>query len=526
MGGIFHFFSAIFYFMDNSPEILGKFFSKYIKTGKIFVLLSSLIQSFFEKFFKILEKIYKSQFVQALFAFFLRLPLVQKIVPFFSEGFALLGHFYKQVLAIFLFCGIPTILGLVFLFEHSLSLFFIGFLSFFLLHTLIIFTFYTYVVKRESGASVSFLATFLSLVPRLFSLISVALFSIFVFAFFAAIFLFILSVSNSWVFSFHLSWVQLFSYWSIILLSGIFLFFLIFLFTMVSFQVYYLVLFADLSPFAAFLTAKAVVDQRFWSFFSLYFFVFFCFLPLLFVGILFTSSLDVALFLLLFYYLFFYLGFFLWRHVTKDMFASMVKPTLRFSRVVSLLVFVLGTFSYIGMASLSIRFFPQVLQFFNQQAATEALQNDLTTYEDVAGYYTISYPKSWTIYHWQDNSVTFFNNYTGTFVGSAWVTVHQLPLGQSGYQELFDHAPGVVSEDPDTKNLLTKISNISFSGFPGVSYTYIQNDLALPEYQTHFLINRNGTAYDISFVTLNQRVADADSDLFTAIIQSFRFSHI
>ncbi|MGH7204204.1 MAG: hypothetical protein ACREHC_07200, partial [Candidatus Levyibacteriota bacterium] len=162
-----------------------------------------------------------------------------------------------------------------------------------------------------------------------------------------------------------------------------------------------------------------------------------------------------------------------------------------------------------------------ILAFVQQQESFVATQ-DVRRYTNSVYRYTLEYPQAWSLYDGKNNTVTFYDNYTGTIKGGTWFTVKVSPFDQDFFTGLYKATPGIVNVD-SSQDITTKISNISVQQNEGINYTYIKHGPQNNQYETHYLIHKGDYLYDLVFMSVSNDVSDYTSDLFDKIVNSFQF---
>ena len=104
------------------------------------------------------------------------------------------------------------------------------------------------------------------------------------------------------------------------------------------------------------------------------------------------------------------------------------------------------------------------------------------------------------------------------------MTITISPYEGSIFNELYSDAPGVVAKDPQNKDIITKVTNMTIQNYPTVNYLFTKPSIPYTNYETHYLIHKNNNVYDVSFTSVTNDVASYNSTLFTKIINSFKFS--
>src|SRR6185437_12004376 len=174
---------------------------------------------------------------------------------------------------------------------------------------------------------------------------------------------------------------------------------------------------------------------------------------------------------------------------------------------------IFGCINYILLSILLIKEYTPLTTFIQKQQDNYLASLEEKQYISNAYHYTISYPQNWSFYQWQNNSVTFYNNYTRTLTGGTWMTITISPAGESNFAQLYDATPGTI-ENKTSKTTTTKVTNLTIQGYPGVNYLFIKPGLPYTEYESHYLILKGNSVYDISFTSVTNDVASYNSDLF------------
>jgi hypothetical protein len=193
------------------------------------------------------------------------------------------------------------------------------------------------------------------------------------------------------------------------------------------------------------------------------------------------------------------------------------------SSPIFMIVIIFGVMNYLLISVLVTRQFDAVNAQVEQTINSYFLSEKLIRYSNPTYNYTIEYPKNWTKYEWSADSVTFYNNYTGTINGGTWLNITVSPYVDHDFKHLYLANPGLVSLDTETKDITTKVSNISVQGNPGVTYLYTKTGDPYDEHQTHYLIHKDKYQYDIKFTTLTNTSDDYNADLFERVVGSLRF---
>jgi hypothetical protein len=255
---------------------------------------------------------------------------------------------------------------------------------------------------------------------------------------------------------------------------------------------------------------------------SVFFYVLLTFFSIFFVGFVSVNNYEggFAVGLLFVSHAFLFLGFLLRKKYFDKTTASTDSLMFTIHRFLKPALG-LGLLSYIAIAAMVIQIHPNIMTFLAEQRPTIAADYEFTTYRNNEAGYAIDYPNPWSVYRWNDTSITIYTNDTGTEVGGIKVNIDVHPAASSNYFTLFEANPGLVTYDTGTKNVTTKIANVVINGRDMVKYTYTKTDVSQTEFQTHYLIRNNDTVYDIAFVTVSKKIESGYKDIFDKMLESF-----
>ncbi len=525
------FFKAI----DN---VLGTYLDYYdyrIRTGKFIDDINYYINTAKEFIFKNGKKIYLVGIKSNTFSSFLNLiinlgkslakiSILEALVSFFRDTIKILITCYSEIFIVFTLT-FPTTILLLNWFETSIITFLIGLIPILLFDIFCVSALYYCIDRQLNGDRVSIWKSFLAIFRHYyyFSLPIITESAIMLESILA---FFIISVFISDIFTvLQISWSGSIVFWFIIVFLGSLVLIEFFVLTIIMYQTYFYVL-LDHLPFQQAL----VRSRKHFSTFFAYDMIFFSVLFLL--CILFTIKVVLT---------FFYLGFAISCFVTIasgtflaflfqrkfNLKATLEEPDLKTNQkthMVFITIIAFGVINYMLIAVLLVKEYQPLLSFIKQQQDNYFASQQMKQYANAVYKFSLQYPQAWTVYQWNDKSVTFYNNYTGTISGGTWMTVTISTFNESAFNQLFNAEPGLVLENGQTKNITTKITNMSIQGYDTVNYEFTKSGLPYTRYETHYLIHKNDLMYDIAFVSLTNDVANYNSDLFQKIINSFNFT--
>ncbi len=529
MKAIGKFFKAIGDFLTDAEDYV----DYRVKTGKFVGDIKDLNQRNKEnsskKIASSLRTAYKSPVSQYLLRIFnvvwkelLKIPIFEIFVALGADAFKILVKYYAQVFIVFALT-LPSAILLVNFFKNSPQMFFLWFLPILFYNTYCLSGLYYFIDRQEKGEKVSFWKSFLVSFSELLSLIfstsiHIAIILVCVIGFS------LLTLFFSFFFeAIDIVWGSSFYYWFIVIFVGIFIGIGLFIVTIIIHQAYFDVLLEQKKFQLAF--------KRGWQAVKVYPFQFLFFYLLLYLyAAVFTSwatlyylyvGIAVSVYILIQTSLF--LGFLLRRkYQSKILFQDEV-GTVK-TAPIFIIIAIFGMVNYVLIAVAITKQYPYVTAAIEKQRENYFLTQDLATYTNSLYRYTIQYPKNWTVYERKGSSITFYNNKSATTVGGIWLDVAVLPYSEKEFKRLYLNRPGLVSFDTDSKNVTTKISNVTIQGYAGVIYTYTKSDEPYPQYQTHYLIHKGDYMYDLIFTTLDRNVEGNNSDTFERIAGTFRFN--
>ncbi|MEK7570995.1 MAG: PsbP-related protein [Patescibacteria group bacterium] len=527
-----HFFAAI----DKALAVSEKYIDKRILTGKFvedLVTLTVLGKKYLKKHWpdwckKILAApITKLLIKIALFSIGImrKIPIFGEIVPLSADGFNLWGKFFNQLSLLFL-STLLLFFGQVLLLNNSLLLFFITLPLSLLLLLLTIITTYALLQKRDEKKPTKSLAEIKEILKQSFFSFS--------FLFFYHLFILLNILILFFLFAFFLqtsfneftsTWTSSFIFWLSILFVGSLLLFCATLFSLIAWQAYFGVIFAQQKTFSSLVLSWQLLKRHASVL---------CFFPLCIVflsipavewaGLQHTiSGSSLGLFLL--FHILLFLGWLMRRRFLDTQQPEGIKRPANM-RVFHIL-FGIGVLNYILLTTTMVQFNPQISVYIQELRNQLLLLRVFETYTNKQFGYTIQYPTSWSVYEWDQRkqSVTLYTNETKTENGGIWVTITVLPVKETEFENLLSEKPGLISYDTGTRDLVSKITNFSLQEYQGLEYTYIKEAKPYAEYQKHYLIRRGDNVYDISLRTNSREVEAQNSMLFRKIIDSFRLTN-
>jgi hypothetical protein len=463
-------------------------------------------------------------FLKYLWQSILNVPLLQTIVYFIVSTVRILIISYSEIFLVFALTFPTTILFLNW-FETSIVAFLIGLIPILLLDIFCVSALYYCIDRHLAGDRVSIWKSFLA-VFRHYYYFSLPIVTEAAIILETLVAFFIISVFVDNMFSvLQISWGGSFIFWFIIVFFASLILIEFFILTIIMYQTYFYVL-LDHLPFQQ---AFAQSRKHFSTFFAF---------DVIFYGVLFLLLILLTIKAVL---TFFYLGFFvsIFIIIASGTFLAFLfhrKFTLKTpvepfdlninqkTHTVFIIIIIFGFINYTMISVLFVKQYQPIITFIKQQQDNYLASLEMKQYTSSTYNYSILYPQAWTVYQWNNRSVTFYNNYTGTISGGTWMSITVSSFDETAFGQLYNADPGLVIENGATKNITTKITNMSIQGNNAINYEFTRPGLPYTQYETHYLIHKNGLMYDIAFISLTNDVANYNSDLFQKIINSFNFT--
>ena len=517
--------------INNALNVCVDYFDYRIRTGKFIYDIKYYIDLTVNFFTRTGKKIYhysKKSFILVLIFYLLKRlwEIVMKVkfialfASLFGDTLRIVVAYYAEVFIVFAFTFPLTILLLNW-FQTAVIAFFVGLIPILLINIYCISALYYTIERNENGEKISLWDSFHLLTPHFnrvifpaltaMAIIQESLLGFVIFALFLGYGFQIINVS----------WSGSFVYWFIIFLVGFFLVIGIGLLSLVIYQAYFTVLLENLSFVRAFKKSRVNIRT------SLSYYVSFYFLLYLFSVFVIWKAAVAYLYVGMTIGLYgagtasILLGYLFWKRYHMQPLPEPETATQKMP-LLFIVIIVFGFVNYILLAVFCVKEYQPFIDFVQRQEDNFIASQDMKAYTNSTYSYIVNYPQAWTVYHWNDNAITFYDNYTGTITGGTWMTIDVSSFNQAAFEPLFTAEPGLVTQTG--KNLTTKITNMTIQGYDTVNYTIIKQQTPYPQYETHFLIHKGSLLYDIAFISLSNDVANYDSDLFQKIISSFQFT--
>ncbi|HWY79875.1 MAG TPA: PsbP-related protein [Candidatus Sulfotelmatobacter sp.] len=453
----------------------------------------------------------------------MKIPLFATVILLLGDMIKILITCYSEIFIVFALT-FPTSILLLNWFQTSIITFLIALIPILLLNIFCISSLYYCIDRRETGDPVSIWKSFL-VILRHFNSISFPLLTEAAIILETFVVFFIAALVVRYFFDFlHIFWSGSIIYWFIIIFLGASLFLSLFILSIIMCQAYFAVL-LDHIPFQQALRHGRMRLQASLPYY-LFYYILLALFSILFIWKAIIAYLYLGLTVGLFYAIALgvFLGFLLRRKFTlkfrtqEENLSSNQKTHYLF-----LIIILFGFINYLLIAFLLIKDYQQLLAFIQRQQNNFLASQSVKIYVDSFNGYSLSYPQGWNLYHWNTKSVTFYNNYTGTITGGTWMTINISAYTGNAFDQLIGASPGIIVYDPQSKNITTKISNTTVQGYEAVNYTLIKPGEPYTQYETHYLIHKNKTIYDIAFISLTNDVSEYNSTLFQNIINSVTF---
>lgn len=518
-----NFFRAINNFLQACEDYL----EYRVKTGK-FITDIKYLNADFKRYEGKKERELENRVVRSHWlALTIRIGTQLRKIPILGDIFAII--FRTLRFCLFYFLESVVVLTLTFITFFALASFFDTASVLFslllipgLFLTIIAFcSLYAFIDKQERHEKVTILDGIGACFKHLSSLFLLLCSHMFILLTIIALF-FIFAFSVSFIFEFtNTPWENSFIFWMIVIPVLLIALFTMFTFFMVSYHAYYFVLLDEKKPLIAlknswrYLRTYPLQNTFFFLIIFILFFPIFSWAYRSFFafGIGMTIALLGQIFMLLTYLL---------RNIflAEKGLEEKASPNFRYGFS---LAFLIGAVTYFMGSILFIQHHNNIQEFLWEEEQKAALASELTQYYDEQYKYILNYPKRWTVYRWEDNTVSLYNNYSGSNEGGIWINISVRSDHNANFDVLRSSKPGLIEYNTGTQSIMTKVSDIALQGYPGVKYTYSLPRNPSPQYQIHYLIQKDENVYDIVFLTTSKSVQGNNLELFETIFNSFRF---
>lgn len=532
MKAIVNFFKAI----NSTLNMYVDYCDTHVRTGKFIGDINYLLNRRFPLFVSksltnIKLDIQKSYALHAIrialapvWRTLLRIHLFENLVALFVDMIKIIIIFYTEIFIVFALT-FPTSILLLNLFQEAITIFFIALLPILFWNSIVVSALYYCIERRHRGEKISIWQSFFIILHRFRSIsFPAALYSALILEGIVGFFVFALLIHYAFVLV-QISWISSFLYWFIVSFVGFFLLCGIFLLTIIMHQTYFIILFDDIPFTQALEKSKRHIKNYLPQYF--FFFLLFSVYSALFIVRAVISYLYLGFIVSVFFAILIgvFLGFLLRRKfISKPLIHEALSAKKTVSQTLVAVILIFGFINYLLVARVITKNYQPILSFIQKQQDTFLASQRVKRFTNTTYHYTLIYPQTWSIYEWRDNTVTFYNNYTGTISGGTWLSIRVTPYEKNTFDYLYNATPGIVSYDPQTKNVVTKISNFSNQGYAGVNYTFVKSGKPYPQYETHYLIHKDAYLYDVIFISLTNDIEGYNSDLFDKIINSFNFT--
>ncbi|HVA96620.1 MAG TPA: PsbP-related protein [Candidatus Acidoferrales bacterium] len=530
MKAIGHFFKTI----DDFLNVCVDYLDGRVRTGKFVGDIAYIIKNTTRSIYYLMRRLFAPvirskpalillKFLNTFWLTLLKIPLFETLVSMLTVLIKIIVICYSEIFIVFAFTFTTSIILLNF-FQTSIATFIITLIPVLLLDIFFVAALFYCIDRRVSGDHISIWHSF-PVVFRHFITFGFPVITLSAIVLELLIIFSITSLFISYVFDlFQTPWSGSFLYWFIVIFIGSLLFVGIFFISIIMNQTFYAVL-LDHIPFQQALNRgrRHVLDNiTYYLFFyillylSCAIFIWKAVLSYLYLGLTIGLYSTIALSS--------FLGYLLRRKFPFDSLAYDVNLNINQKTYLFCLVLIFfGFINYLLVAVLLVKEYQPLLAFVQQQQNNIFATEDLKQFTNDGYGYTIDYPQRWSVYQWNKQSVTFYNNYTGTLTGGTWMTISVTQYKGSIFKKLYNANPGVLMNNSPSKDITTKVSNLVIQDYDAVNYTYIKSGYPYAQYETHYLIHKDTNVVDIAFLSLANDVSGYNSDLFQKIINSFRF---
>ena len=404
------------------------------------------------------------------------------------------------------------------------NLFFLSILPLLLVNSLTISAFYTMVDKKENAIKTTIFAGIPQALKTFFSVTFLFFLNIFTIMDILIVLLvsaFLISVIFELL---SITWETSFIFWFFVIAGGFVALITSFFVTIVTLQAYYFVLLENNKILPSLIKSWHLLRAYVFQFLFFYLFLFLCVSSLLFWATVTYLEIGFALVALLFNHAIILIGYVLRKKFPSKQIESS-EPSFANASLVFTFLLGLGILSYSLFTILIVEVNPQIMKRIMQKQEEFFLTKSFVSYNNRDVGYAIDYPKSWYIYEWNKQSVTIYNNSTSTRIGAISVTIDVASGNEATFSALFNHRAGLVTFDTTSQDIpiTYKITNSSIYGHDAVKYTVTKQSIEAKQYQTHYLISKDGLTYDIALKTVDKNIEGQALPIFEKMIASFRF---
>lgn len=503
-------------------DIGEEYVAENIKNGKIFYDFYEVEKRVYKISYRFCKQTYASPPAQRTLGVFFRwtkvfenIPSIKKILEVLFEISVIYKNFSKSLIFSLSFGVFPLVSLLIYLLVTYTHLFFVYFIPIIIVILLIESALFYFIDKRVKNEKISFLSN-LSNFPEVILLFLFYIFSctfiLFLFTF--IIFLFIPSLN-------------IFALPPIILLVILMLGFLVLLSILYLGiwvdQAYFIVLLEKEAAIPALVRGAMLLQKSIYSVLIDYLVVFLIFSFIVYNAFLYLK--DPALIFVLAFILHFSLLFaYAWRKKTLQLSPITIdlprrKKPLYFFYV----LFFVGIVSYIAFSSITVRSYKQFLSFYEKWKLEKDILNDFQLYQNIEYGFSIGYPRSWSVYQWNNKSVTLHYNANNTSLGRVSVNIEILSPNESNYYKIKDSKVGEVIYETTKNEYIKKVSNLLLGGYNGFKYKSIREG-SLTEYRINYLVLRGERVYKISLVSVDPVIQQAYTKIFDLMIGTLLFT--
>ena len=465
------------------------------------------------------------KFLEPIFQLLLTVPLFNLLFRLLVETLRIIITCYSEIFIAFALT-FPTTIILLNWFQTSIITFCIAVIPVIFIDIICVAALYYCIDRRESGDKISIWKGILFVLRHVTSISFPILIESSIILEIFVVFI-ILSLMLTYIFNLlQLAWSGSVVYWFIVCFAASLMFIIFFVLSVLMPQTFFTVIIDHLPFYQALQRSRTYIKSKISYYLFLYILLYlFCgiftwhvILSYLYFGLTvgIYSTLAMGIFL----------GFLLRRRFVTNLHPQEIEEyTDQKIHFIFIILIIFGVINYVMISILLVKEYQPLITFVQKEQNDYLASQEVKQYTNNSYGYSIEYPQNWTFYQWQNNSVTFYNNYTDTLSGGTWMTITISPYAGSLFDALSNANPGVVEYDPRSKDIITKVSNITIQGYNAVNYLYTRS-AALPytQYEEHYLIHKGNHVYDISFTSVTNDVGIYNSDLFQKIINSFRFT--
>lgn len=528
--GISKFFSGLIEWFNNFYDACGEYVSKNIKNGKIFYDLGSIQKKLFILGIKFVIHEYKSSLIQNFLKQLTKtykkisaIPIINKFLYLLSDIKYLYKKQAKNIILILFIILFPIVIFAINLLNSSPSKFFIYIIPILLILIFFESGLFMCIEKKERNEDTSLLKCLFA--PANYrTVILLFLVYIFIFCSLILILIFIITFSIQSFVLFENNILLLYLSSVLILFLCLTLIFAIIYINILFYQAYFIAILDKEEAMLTLFRSRLAISKN--ILYSSIYSIIFCIFSFLMVFFAFIYFSDTALQFIITFIL--HSTFIFSFVLRRDLFQSQLNITKNLEapkniKFIFIILLFIGTIGYADLTSLTLQYYPSISQTYAVWQSDRDLSQNLQPFTNTENGYSILYPKNWSIYLWNNKSITFHYNVNDTKSGTIEVNIDILPISQTDYYRYEYITPGTIIQNLETNETITREANLSVDRYDAIKYRVVKIGPENTQYEIAYLILKGDNVYKIRFVTVNTIFQQTYTKTFNTMITTFRF---